>query len=88
MKNLLIVFSVICCSAFLSSSNVPDEEKGKKVVICHIPPGNPANAHAIEISVNALPAHLAHGDNLGACESQCQPPECECPDGSCSIECC
>lgn len=37
------------------------------VTICHIPPGNPSNAHTITISVNALPAHLAHGDNVGAC---------------------
>ncbi|HNZ43394.1 MAG TPA: hypothetical protein PLI16_01305 [Bacteroidales bacterium] len=39
------------------------------VTICHIPPGNPANAHTITISVNALPAHLAHGDFVGSCES-------------------
>lgn len=37
------------------------------VTICHIPPGNPANAHTITISVNALPAHLAHGDYVGSC---------------------
>jgi hypothetical protein len=40
------------------------------VTICHIPPGNPANAHTITISVNALPAHLAHGDYIGACQGQ------------------
>ncbi len=38
------------------------------VTICHIPPGNPANAHTITISVNALPAHLAHGDYIGSCQ--------------------
>ncbi|MFH0895624.1 MAG: hypothetical protein V2A54_14405, partial [Bacteroidota bacterium] len=37
------------------------------VTICHIPPGNPSNAHTITISINALPAHLAHGDNIGSC---------------------
>ncbi len=37
------------------------------VTICHIPPGNPANMHTITISVNALPAHLAHGDYVGDC---------------------
>ncbi len=37
------------------------------VVICHIPPGNPANSFPIVISDNAVPAHLAHGDVLGAC---------------------
>lgn len=39
------------------------------VTICHIPPGNPANAHTITISINALPAHLAHGDYEGSCEN-------------------
>jgi subtilisin-like proprotein convertase family protein len=38
-----------------------------KVTICHIPPGNPANAHTISVSANAVPAHLAHGDTLGTC---------------------
>lgn len=35
---------------------------GAKVEVCHIPPGNPANAHTINVSQNALPTHLAHGD--------------------------
>jgi len=39
------------------------------VTICHIPPGNPANAHTITISVNALATHLAHGDYIGSCET-------------------
>lgn len=38
-----------------------------KVVICHIPPGNPANAHTIVVGAAAVPAHLAHGDTLGEC---------------------
>lgn len=41
---------------------------GKKVTICHVPPGNPANAHTINVSINAVDAHLAHGDLLGLCE--------------------
>lgn len=42
---------------------------GDKITICHIPPGNPDNAHAITISNSALPAHLAHGDTVGFCSS-------------------
>jgi hypothetical protein len=38
-----------------------------KVTICHIPPGNPANAHTITVGVPALKAHLKHGDTKGAC---------------------
>ena len=45
-----------------------DEDGDGSVTICHIPPGNPDAAHTITVSVNALPAHLAHGDHCGACE--------------------
>ena len=38
-----------------------------KVTICHIPPGNPDNAHTITVGAPAVPAHLAHGDTLGPC---------------------
>lgn len=38
-----------------------------KVYICHIPPGNPANAHTIHVGAPAVPAHLAHGDYIGKC---------------------
>src|SRR5262249_60154746 len=38
-----------------------------KVAICHVPPGNPANAHSILVDASAVPAHLAHGDYFGAC---------------------
>jgi ABC-type sugar transport system substrate-binding protein len=34
----------------------------EKVTICHIPPGNPENAHEITVGASAVPAHLAHGD--------------------------
>ena len=39
-----------------------------KVTICHIPPGNPANAHTITVGAPAVPAHVAnHGDSIGPC---------------------
>lgn len=46
---------------------------GKKVYLCHVPPGNPANAHTIYISVNAVSAHLRNhpGDKVGMCNEQC-----------------
>jgi len=40
-----------------------------KVDVCHIPPGNPENAHTITISESALSTHLDHGDVVGACDS-------------------
>lgn len=39
-------------------------EGGEKVLVCHNVSKKP---HTINISVNALPAHLAHGDTLGPC---------------------
>jgi hypothetical protein len=38
-----------------------------KVEMCHIPPGNPGNAHTICVNANAVPAHLANGSTLGSC---------------------
>ena len=46
-----------------------------KVTLCHIPPGNPDNAHTITVGASAVPAHLAHGDTLGSC-----------PDGQAAAE--
>ena len=42
-------------------------DKKDKVTICHIPPGNPDNAHTKNVSGNAKNAHLAHGDSMGEC---------------------
>lgn len=47
--------------------NYPTDYETKKIEICHIPPGNPDNAHTLSISVNALKAHLAHGDYIDEC---------------------
>lgn len=41
--------------------------RGEPVTICHIPPGNPSNAHTITVGAAAVSAHLNHGDTLGAC---------------------
>ena len=37
----------------------------EKVTICHKPNG--PDPQTLEVSVNALPAHLAHGDTLSPC---------------------
>ncbi len=50
--------------AFISGRTA---QSGNTVTICHLPPGNPSNVQTITISVNALPAHLAHGDAIGQC---------------------
>ncbi|MBW8887769.1 MAG: hypothetical protein JF616_08430 [Fibrobacteres bacterium] len=49
------------------------DRSGGKVAICHIPPGNPANAHTIVVGAAAVKAHLAHGDYLGTCKAETTP---------------
>ena len=45
----------------------PDDQYKDKVLICHVPPGNPGNRHEILISPSAVPAHLDHGDYPAPC---------------------
>jgi PKD repeat protein len=44
-----------------------------KVYLCHVPPGNSNNPQTLNISVNAVPAHLGNhaGDRLGSCAASC-----------------
>ena len=42
---------------------------GNKVVICHIPSGNPKNRQTLCVDVSALAAHLGHGDYIGSCNN-------------------
>ncbi len=52
-----------------ASWTCPTNGNNEKVMMCHIPSGNPANAHVICVSANAVQAHLDHGDMLGDCVS-------------------
>jgi hypothetical protein len=65
-------------SVFVQVVDVRCGDNGNKVLVCHIPPGNPANAHTICISPNGVPAHLAHGCHLGTCAA---PPDSSGIDG-------
>src|SRR5262245_46096013 len=59
-----------------------------KVVICHVPPGNPQNRQTITVGASAVSAHLAHGDTLGECASGCQNDNA-CDDGNlCTTDVC
>lgn len=59
-----------------------------QITICHVPPGNPANAHTLVVGGPAWNGHRNHrGDYLGACHGQgdpdggTQPPPPPPPDG-------
>ena len=47
-----------------------EDEGSEKVKICHIPPGNPENAHTIDIDSSSVEEHLAHGDYEGECDDE------------------
>ena len=47
--------------------------KERKITICHYPPGNTDNPQTIQIPESAWPAHEAHGDHLGPCETNKKP---------------
>ncbi len=64
----LSFFALIFIAALLVPSTAAFAGGQAKVAVCHIPPGNPANAHVIVIGAPAVPAHLNHGDTLGACD--------------------
>jgi len=64
-KALLFVLWCIGIAGFYVPGAIAE---GAKVDVCHIPPGNPENAHTITISENAVSAHLDHGDHVGACD--------------------
>ncbi len=79
---LMMTAAVIAAGLIISPAAMAQPPK---VTICHIPPGNPDNAHFITISIRALPAHLAHGDPppgvAGPCEGQPPPPPPPPPPG-------
>lgn len=54
-----------------STPEVPAPGLGQtKVMICHVPPGNPSNAKTIIVGEPALSAHLANGSYKGECEDE------------------
>jgi PKD repeat protein len=49
--------------------NVACGHNGDKVILCHVPPGNPNNPQTICVAASAIPSHLANhpGDCIGPC---------------------
>jgi hypothetical protein len=76
-KTLSVMMALVVAAAALNAQdgvlgngngNGNGKGKGKggggnnKVTICH------KNRHTITVSQNAVPAHQAHGDSIGACD--------------------
>lgn len=56
------------------TGSIPDyalSKGGKKVTICHFPPGNPDNYQVITISTSALNTHVDHHDDVFANDGIC-----------------
>ncbi len=54
----------------LDDDGEEDDVDSEKVVVCHIPPGNPDQAREISIDADDLQAHLDHGDTEGECPEE------------------
>ena len=57
------------CAAFLvfaATATIPRVAAAVSVPICHVPPGNAANAHVVTVGEAAIPAHLMHDDFTGS----------------------
>lgn len=68
LKRILVGLGAVLLLALLAAPSGSPAVADHKITICHIPPGNPDNAHTITIAMAALPAHLVlHGDSIGAC---------------------
>ncbi len=69
-----------------SERHAPLSCPANKVLICHIPPGNPLNVQEICVGPAAVKAHVVnHGDNVGVCYGACSRE-----GGSCGsdVDCC
>lgn len=63
----LIMIAATAVAGFAQGHNNPCDKRGK-VLVCHLPPGNPENVQEICISESAVAAHLAHGCYVGTCD--------------------
>jgi hypothetical protein len=60
-NNQVVVTNIIA----LDDNDGNDVDGGEKVLICHKP--DKKGGHTISVSSSAVPAHLGHGDKMGAC---------------------
>lgn len=67
MKKILIALTAILAFTSFQSGKTSTvaNSSNEKVTICHRE-GN-GSSHTITVSINAVPAHMAHGDLIGEC---------------------
>ena len=72
--SVLFLLAIVSCtsgdiSEDVMSSEALKQDSDKKITICH------KDSETISISVNALQAHLDHGDKIGPCGSTYVPDD-------------
>ena len=62
----IVIAQIIILNVEIGDTNDGNtSENGEKVLVCHKP--DKKGGHTLSISSSAVPAHLGHGDTLGAC---------------------
>src|SRR5262245_31638590 len=69
MQKQRMLVSVLALTLALFSASVASA--GPKTTLCHFPPDNPTNWSTIAVDNKSLASHLAHGDKLGSCATNC-----------------
>jgi len=77
-----LALSVVLTFVSALSLHGGDAHADKRVTICHVPPGNEADGHTISVGEASVAAHIAHGDQLGACFTGCEANPSICDDGN------
>ena len=64
----IAIIALFATSLVATAAPGEKPDKPEKVEVCHIPSGEPGEAHTISIGGPARSSHLAHGDTDGACK--------------------
>jgi hypothetical protein len=59
----IVIMQIVILNTDMDDGNISGD--GEKVLVCHKP--DKKGGHTLSISSSAVPAHLGHGDTLGAC---------------------